>query len=177
MPLVEPRLQALGHLEARRHLLVALSLLLQLGDGALERAQVRKDKLGLDGVNVCRRVDKRAGTARLAHDVGVLEVAHDLADGIAVADVRQELVAKALALVGALHQAGDVNELDRGGHDLCRVHHLGEFVEALVGDVHHAHVWIDGGKGVVCRKPALAGKRGEQGRLAHVGKSHDADGK
>ena len=66
MPLVEPRLQALCHLETRRHLLVALGLLLQLGDGALERAQVRKDKLGLDGVNVCRRVDKRAGTARLA---------------------------------------------------------------------------------------------------------------
>ena len=173
--LVQPVLQALRYVQARLHLLVALGLLLELGDRALERAQVREDELGLDGVHVGRGVHELAGAAGLAHDVGILEEADDLADGVAVADVRQELVAEALALVRALDQACDVNELDGGRHDLRGMHHLGELVQALVGNVHDAHVGVDRGEGVVGREPALAGQRGEQGRLAHVGQTYDTD--
>ena len=55
------------------------------------------------------------------HDIGVAEEAHDLADGIGFADVRQELVTQTLAARRARHQTGDVDELHRGRHDLCRV--------------------------------------------------------
>ena len=48
----------------------------------------------------------------------VLEVTDHLADGIALADVGQELVAQACALgSGALHQTGDVDELNGGRED------------------------------------------------------------
>ena len=47
------------------------------------------------------------------HDVVVLEAAHHVRDGVGLADVREELVAEALALRGAGDQAGDVDELDR----------------------------------------------------------------
>lgn len=37
--------------------------------------------------------------------------------GVGLANVGQELVAQTLALVGALHQTCDVDELDRRRHD------------------------------------------------------------
>ena len=46
-------------------------------------------------------------------DVGVLEAADDLDDRVDFADVGEELVAEPFALARALHQAGDVDELDR----------------------------------------------------------------
>ena len=54
-------------------------------------------------------------------DVVVGEAAGDEGDGVAVADVRQELVAEPLALGGAAHQAGHVDEVDPRGDDLLRL--------------------------------------------------------
>ena len=53
-------------------------------------------------------------------DVAVLEAAHDVGDGVAFADVGEELVAEPLALRGAAHQAGDVDEGQAGRDDLLR---------------------------------------------------------
>ena len=50
-------------------------------------------------------------------DVRVLEAAHDLHDGVHLADVGEELVAQSLALARALDQAGDVDELDGRRND------------------------------------------------------------
>ena len=50
-------------------------------------------------------------------DVRILEAAHHLDDGVDLADVGEELVAEPLALARALHQAGDVHELDGGRDD------------------------------------------------------------
>ena len=44
--------------------------------------------------------------------------AHHMHDGVALADVAQELVAQAGTLAGTLHQTGDVHEL----HDLSLIH-------------------------------------------------------
>ena len=63
-------------------------------------------------------------------DVRVLEAAHDLHDGVHLADVGEELVAEALALARALHQAGDVHELDRRGDDDVRLRDLLQHVAA-----------------------------------------------
>ena len=43
-------------------------------------------------------------------DVAVLEAAHDMRDRVAFVDVGEKLVAEPLALGGAAHQAGDVDE-------------------------------------------------------------------
>lgn len=115
--------------------------------------------------------------AHLTHDVGILKVAHDLADGVGLADVCQELVAQALTLVSALHQTCDVDELDRCRHNATRVNDVGKLLQAAIGYVDDTHVGVDRGKRVVGGKAGLFGKRGEQRRLAHVGQAHDTDGK
>ena len=46
--------------------------------------------------------------------VAVLEAAQHVGDGVDLADVGEELVAQALALAGAAHQAGDVDEFELG---------------------------------------------------------------
>jgi len=51
------------------------------------------------------------------HDVRVLEAAHHVRDGVAFADIGEELVAQAFALRCAGHEPRDIDELDRGGDD------------------------------------------------------------
>ena len=177
LALVEPGKQALSDLELGHELLVALGLLLELGQLFLERSHIGQDELGHDGVGIAGRIDELARAAHLTHDVGVLKVTHDLADGIGLADVCQELVAQALALVGTLHQASDVDELDRRRHNAARVNDVGKLLQAAIGHVDDTHVGVDRGKRVVGGKAGLFGKRGEQRRLAHVGQAHDTDGK
>ena len=93
----------------------------------------------------------RAGIDRAHHvlDVGVLEAADHVHDGVHLADVGEELVAEAFALAGALHQAGDVHELHRGRHRPLRRDDAGEHVEPRVGHLHDAGVGLDGGEGIV----------------------------
>ena len=169
--------QALEHLLRNLELLhtglVALRFLLQTRDGLVKRAHVGQNQLGLDGFNVRARVH----TAVDVHDIRVAEEAHDFADGIGFADVREELVAQTFALAGARHQTGDVDELDRCGDDLGRVVDLGQLLQAIVGNGNDADVGLDGGEGVVGCQTALVREGREQRGLAHVGQTHDTDGK
>ena len=86
--------------------------------GALHRAldglEVGERELGIDDGDVGRGIH----AAGDVHDVGVLEAAHDVRDRVHFADVREELVAEALALRGAGDEAGDVDELDGRRDDL-----------------------------------------------------------
>src|SRR5690606_22589862 len=130
---------------------------------------------GLDRLDVRGRVD----AARDVDDVRVLEAAHDVRDGRDLADVRQELVAQPLALVGALHEPGDVDELDARRHHRrlpvgLRVQ-APQRLEALVRHGHDADVPVDRGEGVVGGLYARLGDRVEEGGLAHVGQPYDAD--
>ena len=97
LALVHPCIQALGGLELEGELLVALGVLLKARQGLLDGAQVCQHELGADGLEVAFGVC----AALAAHDVWVLEVAHDLADGVALADVCQELVAQDASLKSA----------------------------------------------------------------------------
>ena len=87
-------------------LVAALGLLLERGDALLQAFQVGQHQLGLDGLGVGQRVDAVLDVG----DVVVLEAAQHVGDGVDLADVAQELVAEALALGGAAHEAGDVDE-------------------------------------------------------------------
>ena len=58
--------------------------------------------------------------------VVVVEGSHHLADGVGLADGRQELVAQPLALRGAPHDPGDVDERHRGRHDPHAVVQVGQ---------------------------------------------------
>ena len=171
--LVHPLGEALEQLDLRDGRLVVLGFLLEARHRALDGAEVGEHELGADRLDVARRVH----AALDVDDVLVGEVADDLADRVGLADVGEELVAEALALARALHEAGDVHELDDRGHDALRVDDLGERVEARVGHGDEADVGLDGGEGVVRRDRRLAGECGEQRGLAHVGKADDTERK
>ena len=104
-----------------------------------------------------------------------VEAAHDLRDRVGLADVREELVAEPLALGGAAHDAGDVDERHGGGQDALGAEDAGERLEPRVGQVHHADVRFDRREGVVRREHLVLGERVEQGGLADVGQADDAD--
>jgi hypothetical protein len=78
-----------------------------------QRFEVGEDEFGGDDLDIAQGVDVTVDVM----NVGVLEAADDLDDGIHFADVAEELVAEAFALRGAANQAGDIDELD-GGRDL-----------------------------------------------------------
>ena len=65
--------------------------------------------------------DDRVDLAGDVDDVLVVEAAHDVDDRVGLADVGEELVAQALALGRAGHQAGDVDELDDRRDDALRL--------------------------------------------------------
>lgn len=90
--------------------LAALGELGQLLETLLDRIEVGKKELRLNGRDVAQRID---GAVHVG-DVLVLEAAHHLDDGGALADVGQELVAQSLTLARALDEAGDVDEIDEG---------------------------------------------------------------
>ena len=73
------------------------------------------------------------------------------------ADVGEELVAEALTLRRALHEAADVDHLHRGVHEGLRLRHRAEPVDALVGHLCEGDGGLGGGEGV----------RGDDGRDDH----------
>jgi hypothetical protein len=132
---------------------------------AFSTAQLGLDDLDVgDGVHLASHVD----------DVLVLEAAHHVDDGIGLADVAEELVAQALALAGAGHQAGDVHELHDGWYHAFGLDDGGQLLQARIWKFHHAHVGLDGAEGVVLGRDAGFGQCVEEGRLADVGQADDA---
>ena len=105
--------------------------------------------------------------------VVVVKASQHVDDGIGLTDVTQELVSQTLAPAGALDQARDVDDLDRGGHDACGVDEFGKFVESLVGHRDDADVRLDGAEREVCRLCFGIRQAVEQGGFAHIGQPHD----
>ena len=138
---------------------------------ALGLLEVGEHELRLDRLDVAQRVDAALGV----HHVLVAVGAHDVHDRVGLADVREEAVAEALALVRARHEPGDVVEVDRVPHDLRGAHGARHLLQALVAHRHHRDVRLDRRERVVGRLGARFGERVEQRGLARVGHAHDAD--
>jgi hypothetical protein len=171
-----PRVEHRAHLpqggDQALRLLVAARLgdLLVLGELLVDRLEVGEGELGVNGLDVGYRID----VARDVHHVRILEAAHDVGDGVGLADVGEELVAQSLPLGGALHQPGDIDELHHRRHHLLRLGDLGDHLEPQVGHFHDADVGLDGAEGIVLRRDARLGEGIEQGGLADVRQAHDA---
>jgi hypothetical protein len=145
--------------------------LLDGGDALLQALHVGQHQLGLYHLRVGQRVDAVLDVG----DVVVLEAAQHVGDGVHLADVRQELVAEALALGGAAHEAGDIDERQARRDGLPRLGNGGQLVEPLVGHAHLADVRLDGAERIIgglCR--CRLRQRVEQGGFADVRQTHDA---
>ena len=104
-------------------------------------------------------------------DVGVVEAAEDVYDGVGFTDVGEEFVAEAFALAGALDESGDVDDFHGGGDDVGGLHELDEAVEALVGYSDDADVGLYGAEGKVSRLCFGVAKAVKKCRFSHVGES------
>jgi len=81
------------------------------------------------------------------NDLGIVEAADDMRDGVSGANVPEELVAETLALRRAFDQAGNVDELHGGGHQAFGMDELGDLREPLIRYGDDAGVGVDGAKG------------------------------
>ena len=150
--------------------LVALEELAGFVIAALRNLEIAEDQFEVDGFDVAQGIDR----ALHMHDIAGIEAADHMDDGVDLADMRQELVAQALALGRALDQSGDVDELDGGGGELVGLVHLRELVQPRVGDRNHADVGLDGTERIVGGLGAGVGDGVEQRGLSDVGQSDDS---
>ena len=110
-----------------------------------DRLHVGQQELEFDGFDVADRVDVAVDVG----DVVVFKATDDLDHGVNVADVGEEGVAHAFALGRAADDAGDVDQVQCGGHDLVGLDVLVDAVEPGVGHGHDADVGLDRGEGIV----------------------------
>ena len=80
-----------------------------------------------------------------------------------LADPGEEAVAEALARRRPGDQPGDIDQLHRRVHDLLRLRHLGQRVEATIGDARDAHVGFRGRERVGGHEGVAAREGIEQG--------------
>jgi putative MATE family efflux protein len=139
-------------------------------DALLDGFQILEAQLGVDGQDVRHRID----AAIDVDDVVVLEAAHHVRDGVGLADVGEKLVAQPFALGSPTHQAGDIDEIDRGRHDRFRMVELDQGVEAWIRHLHHADVRLDGAERIVGDGRSGRRQRIKKRRLAHVGQADDS---
>ena len=105
----------------------------------------------------------------------MLERAHHVHDRVDVADVAEEAVAEALALMRAANQAGDVHDLEMLGDAALDPEQIGDAVQARVGHRHDCDVRFDGRERILRRLGGRAAQRIEQRRLAGVRQADDPD--
>lgn len=155
---------------ALRFLVAGTGGLLVALQGPFGGLQVGQRQLGFDDFDVGDRID----LAGHVDHVGIFEAAHHVDDGVGFADVREELVAQAFALAGARHQAGDVDEFDRGRQDALGLDDLGQLLQTRIRHLDHADVRLDGAERIVLGGDAGAGQSVEECRFANVGQADDA---
>lgn len=85
---------------------------LQLVQRLQQRLLVLEAQLLGDDIEIAHRIH----FALHMNHIRIVEGAAQMEDRIAGANVRQERIAEALAFGGALHQAGDVDDIEEGGH-------------------------------------------------------------
>ncbi|MNL33649.1 hypothetical protein D3C87_1555740 [compost metagenome] len=138
--------------------------------GLFHRGQVGQRQFGVDDFDVRQRIH----LARHVDHVRILEAAHDVRDGVGFADIGQELVAQALALGRARHQAGDIDEFHRRRQDTLWLDDLSQLRKPRIRHFHDAHIGFDGAERIVFGGDAGLGQGIEQRGLADVGQADDA---
>ncbi len=131
--------------------------------------EIGQHQLGVDDLGVVHGVD---GACDVGYALG-FEAAQYVHRGVGLAHLGQEAVAEALAARGALDQAGDVHQFERGIHLALHAGGRGHGVEARVGDGHARQVGLDGAEGAVLGGDFGGGQGVEERGLADVGEAED----
>ncbi len=96
-----------------------------LVQGLLNGFEVGQRQLRIDHLNIRQWVDL---TGDMDHVV-ILKTAHDLGDGVGLADICQEFISQPFTLGGTGNQAGNIDELHCGGKNVLRLDDFGNHIE------------------------------------------------
>jgi len=108
-------------------------------------------------------------------DIFVVKAAHDLDDGVGLADVSEKLVTEPFSLGRSADQAGDIDKFDRRGNYLFGFNDLCERLKTLVRDGDDADVWLDRGERIICGKSSLLRRECvKQSGLSNVGQANNS---
>src|SRR5690606_21254044 len=118
-----------------------------------DRVEVPELQFCVDNLLVGHRVD----TSVDVDHVVVFKAAHDMHDGVDLANVGQKLVSEAFALACAFNEPGDVYKSDRGRNNPFRLYDVGQDLEAGIRHVNDSHVGFDRAKREVCRLRPVVG--------------------
>ena len=155
-----------------RLLVALLRLLDQIGHALLEAFEIGEHQLGLDRLRVGDRIDPPLDMG----DVAALEAAQHVDDRIDLADIAEELVAEPLAVRGAAHQPGNVDEFELGlDHLHLEAAIARDLLQARVGHGDAADIGLDRAEGIIGRlRRRRLGQRVEQGGLADIRQPDDS---
>ncbi len=149
----------------------ALALLLGILETFGDRFHVRKGELGVDGLGITKWV---YGTIDV-EDIGIVEGAHDLSDGIGFADVGQEFIAETLAFGGTFYETGDIDELDDRWDEFLGFVDSAEERETFIRNFNHTDIGVDGTERIVGAINLLLSDSREESGFTNVWEADDAD--
>jgi len=109
--------------------------------------------------------------------VRVVEAANHVDDRVHLPNVGEELVPQPFSLARSLHQSGDIQELDRRGDRLLRLHDVGEGIQARIGDGDDPGVRFNGCERIVRHQGTRTGQGVEEGGFANVRQADDSEAK
>ena len=107
----------------------------------------------------------------------IVEQTHHVRNRSHAADMAEELGAQSLPLARPLDQTGDVDELQRGGHDPPGVFQIGQHLQPLVRHRHNAGIRLNRTEGEVRGFRAAFAQRVEQRGFAHIRQTDKTTGK
>ena len=161
-------LGALESLNFGQEIAVELRLTLSLRQTLFDGLEIGESQFDLDHTEMFERVG-RSG------NVVVDEGTQHQHDGVDLANVGEELVAEALAFARSFDESTDVDHLDRRMDDVLALRHLGQSIEAIIGDLGHSDVRILGGEGIGGSEGATTGEGVVKGALPCVGKADQTE--
>ena len=83
------------------------------------------------------------------NDIGVIEAADDMNNGIHLTDVGKELVSQTFSLGSAFDQAGNVHKFDDGRSGFFGMIEVRQKLQTGVGNGHDSHIGVDGAERIV----------------------------
>ena len=114
------------------------------------------------------QITDRVYASFLMSYVLVVKCTEHVVDPVNLLNVGKKLIAQPIALRGALHQTGDIEDLERGVDDLLGLVELYESVNTLVWYLDLGQVRVLRAEGEVLRWHIHIGERVKSGALAHV---------
>jgi hypothetical protein len=104
--------------------------------------------------------------------VSVVKATQNMQDGIALADIRKELIAKAFTPASTLNQTSYVNNVDGGRDGALGMAYFGEDLQTAVRNIGGTQIGLDSAEGEVGTLGLAAAHAVEESGFTHIRKAY-----